>query len=383
MGYHQNLKRMKIGVITFSFSKDNYGQILQCYSLQKFLINMNQDAFLIKYDPKPQDAKPQFKPQNIIKYLSNFKLYLQWWLNNNKERNNHNKYNQDSENTNRGFNDFFKKFINCTELYTAKSLTENPPHADIYVCGSDQIWGTGGDWPFYLSFVPEGKKRIAYAPSMGGISKIPEDVKPIMTSLLAKFTFIGMREQSGKETLTQLGIPNVTTVIDPTMLLTSEDYSKIAKMPERDGNYIFVYFLGKPSECDISEIYHFAESHGIDVVYVASGGKIDKYPKTYASIEEWIGYIAKAKFVITNSFHCTVFALLYNKPFSTILLNKGYERMNCRVEELLRECDLSERIYRGNISSVLSSDIDFSGFNSYRKRYASASGKLLMDAILE
>lgn len=372
---------MKIGVITFCFSKDNYGQILQCYALQQHLIKNGHDAFLINYKPDLIESKPKLKIRNVFKYLSGFRTYLKWWINRNREISNKKKYNHNPDNTNRGFDDFIKNNIAVTESFDKETIHQNPPVADVYICGSDQIWGTGGDWPFYLSFAPDGKKRIAYAPSMGGIDNIPEAVKPELVAHLSKFSFIGMREKSGQETISQLGIKDVTTVIDPTMLLTSNDYSKIADLPLKRQDYVFVYLLGKPSECKISEIYNFAHRQGLEVVYVASGGQNDGYPKTYATIEEWIGYISKARFVITNSFHCTVFALLHKVPFATILLNNGYERMNCRVEELLGECGLTNRIYKNKLDDIFNSDIDFSHFNSYRETFAAKSSALLMTAI--
>ena len=372
---------MKIGVITFCFSKDNYGQILQCYALQQHLIKNGYEAFLINYHPHLIDEKPKFKVRNVFKYITRFGTYFKWWLNNTKELSNKKKYNENPGNINRGFDEFIKDNIAITESFDKDTIHKNPPIADAYICGSDQIWGTGGDWPFYLSFVPEGNKRIAYAPSMGGINNIPETIKSELVSYLTKFCFIGMRERSGQETISKLGIKDVTTVIDPTMLLTAQDYSKIARFPNIKEDYVFVYLLGKPSECKISEIYKFAETYSLKVIYVASGGQNDDYPKTYASIEEWIGYISKAKFVITNSFHCTVFALLHQVPFATVLLNNGYERMNCRVEELLKESELNDRIYRGSLEEIFNSKIDFCPFNSYREEYAANSSERLIKAI--
>lgn len=372
---------MRIGVITFCFSKDNYGQILQCYALQRFLSKNGHKPFLINYRPHLIDEKPKFKIKNLFKYISKFRAYLKWWRNRTKELADKKEYKQKTENVNRGFDEFLSKNIEITALFNFSTIQNTPPIADVYICGSDQIWGTGGDWPFYLSFAPEGKKKIAYAPSMGGIINIPESVKPELLKLLSKFSFIGMREKSGRDTLLNLGVENITTVIDPTMLLTAQDYSVIADSPKKDKDYIFVYLLGKPSECKISEIFDFAQKRGLEVIYVVSGGRVDDYPKTYATIEEWLGYISRAEFVVTNSFHCTVFASIFNIPFATVLLNNGYERMNCRVEELLSNSKLSDRIYQGDFNRIFDSRIDFSGFNSYREAFANRSSEMLLYSI--
>lgn len=369
---------MKIGVITFCFSKDNYGQILQCYALQTFLKKQGHDAFLINYQPDFKNGKSGFKLQRIFYYILNFKKYLKWWFNQKRECRSKSQYELNNKNNERRFDEFIKKYIKITSsLYNMDKLNENPPLADAYICGSDQIWGNGGDWPFYLSFVPDNKLKIAYAPSMGGINQFSDEIKPILIYYLKRFDFIGMREKSGEETIRQLGIGGVTTVIDPTMLLSDLDYKKLITTKKYQRPYILLYLLGKPCECDAKEVYAFAQENGLEVKYVASGGQYDQYDKKWPTIEEWLELVSSANLVITNSFHCTVFALQFSTPFITVLLNEGYERMNSRVSELLAKCQLSHRIYKGSLDAVYQSEINFDKFQEYRKCESMRSFNLL------
>ncbi len=119
-------------------------------------------------------------------------------------------------------------------------------------------------------------------------------------------------------------------------------------------------------ECDIVEIVEYARLLDLPLKYVTSSGQTDKYPHIYPTPGEWIDLIANASIVITNSFHGTVFSLIYHRPFITIPLNRGYERMNTRIDELLSESNLSSRVYRGSLQEIGAEPVDFSSFDRYQ-----------------
>lgn len=353
---------MKIGIITFWTSKDNYGQILQCYALQQYLRNKGHQPFLIRYTG-PIGKKASFKLRNLYKYIIKFPTYFSLLIN---ERNSA-KYEKSVVNKNRHFDLFIKDNITCTEeIYTSDSIMINPPKADAYICGSDQIWG--GDWAYYLDFAPDNKPKIAYAASLGGITSFSPDYENKMKELLKRFDFIGMREQSGVDVCHRLGRKDAIKVVDPTLLLDKSDYDKIRKSSKGLYNkpYILAYILGNPMICDIKEIYKYAQKIGLEVKYVTSG-KADNKEHIYPQIGEWIDLIANAEMVITNSFHGTVFSLIYNKPFITIPLKNEYSRMNTRVFELLDAVQLNDHIYNGNFS-ILEKNISFLPYQEYCKR---------------
>ena len=128
---------------------------------------------------------------------------------------------------------------------------------------------------------------------------------------------------------------------------------------------LFLYILGNPMACSVEEIFEYAKSRNLEVKYVTSG-HLDNHEHIYAQVGEWIDLIANADMVITNSFHGTVFSLIYHTPFITIPLNKGYERMNTRVEELLTEGGLTSQLYKGSLAQC-NVNPDFNQFDAYRK----------------
>lgn len=361
--------------MTYWSSKENYGQLLQCFALQQFLKKMGHSPFLIKYCPTPIIRKRSIL-QKLFSYILHFPAYIQYARLLFVQRRNR-KYIDNSANIKRRFDSFLENFIDSTEKsYTQDDLFETPPEADAYICGSDQIWG--GDEMYYLPFVPKEKKIIAYAPSFGGISSFSDEYEVCLKKYLARFDFLGIREQSGVDLCKKLGFSNAVKVVDPTLLLSSDDYDSIRIETKNSKPYIFLYLLGNPCACKVEDIYKFAKQKGLDIIYVASQNQNDKYEKVNPQIGEWLDYLVKSEFVITNSFHCTVFSLIYKKKFMSIPLVGGFERMNTRIEELLSHAGLNQAIYKGNIESIYTASFDFSKFYLFKDTQKEISFSYLM-----
>ena len=372
---------MKIGIITFWTSKDNYGQLLQCFALQQYLRKNGHEPFLIRYKESSRE-EASFKFSNLLKYILRFPQYLSWYLNEKRIQRNANKYNKQVASVNRYFDVFIREYITTSKhIYTDENIYKTPPVADAYICGSDQVWG--GDWVYYLDFAFDNKPKIAYAPSLGGLSSFSHDYEEKLRKLLQRFAFIGMREQSGVDVCHRLGRKDAVKVVDPTLLLTQEDYNKIRINTKQQGDkpYLFAYILGNPMTCEIEDVYEYARKRGLEVKYTTSG-KADDYEHIYPQIGEWIDLIANADVIVTNSFHGTVFCLIYNKPFITIPLKSGYERMNTRVTELLEAVGLKNRIYNGNLYKI-SSSVDFTAFNNYRYQEEQKSASYLFNNLIK
>lgn len=366
---------MKIGVITFSESKDNYGQLLQCYAMQEYLRKKGHEPFLIRYHDTPIVNNTGFKAKKIFTYLCKFPQYLSWFINQRKIRKQNNDYESKANFEKRDFAGFLNRHIDCTKIYTAREIHDNPPKADAYICGSDQIWA--GDDAYYLSFAPESSQKIAYAPSLGGLNTFSGEKEKRMHFLINRLNKVGMREQSGVDTCKRLGRKDAVKVVDPTLLLNSEDYLKIAAEPAISKPYAFVYLLGNPIDVDIETIFSECKRRGLDVIYVASQGRSDKMAKSDPTIEEWLGLMSKADLVITNSFHCTVFALQFHRDFISIPLSGGFGRMNTRIEELLNESGLINKISEDLSVVTPMCDSDFDKFEQYKRKEQSFSNRFL------
>ena len=285
----------------------------------------------------------------------------------------------------RGFEHFMDVNIPSTEKVCSQyELMATPPQADAYVCGSDQIWG-GVNPTMYLRFAPKNSKKISYAASFGGL--VPsEETQNYIREAISDFDLVTVREASGVELCkNKLGRKDAQLVPDPTLLLHAEDYRAVSREPITERHttkpYIFLYLLGNTMSVKVSEIMNFAEKHGLDVKYVASNGRVDEYPKIYPSVEEWLYLLEHSDYVITNSFHGTVFSLIFKRKFLTIPLSKTYQRMNARIDTLFESVNLKNRLYNGCFD-VLFEDVDFADFEKMQAKEIERV-KTMFNSILE
>jgi hypothetical protein len=365
---------MRIGVMTFWWSEDNYGQLLQCYALQKYLRNAGHDAYIIRYNSCNDYIKSPLW-RNIIKAFNPVKLYK--YLLSKKQKKNEL---LEKRNSPRGFENFRNKYIIQSEkiYYTYKELAENPPEADIYIVGSDQVWNTFGApidivinpiKAYLLDFGDPSIKHIAYAASFGN-EMIDDDSIRLFTPLLKKFNYISVREKSGINICKKCGIDNAEWVPDPTMLLDADLYRSIYKnelIKKTDKPYCFLYYLGNKCDFSIQSIYDWAKSKNIEVIYVKGNSNNDKFKKIYMTIPEWIYLLEHSEYVITNSFHCSVFSLLFQKKFCVIPREGKEKGMNSRFNSLFELLQIDERFIDSDFS-VLDKDINWQSVSSCFQR---------------
>jgi hypothetical protein len=232
-------------------------------------------------------------------------------------------------------------------------LKRSPPEADIYICGSDQIWnpyfrGLHNDLGYFLAFGPEGKPRIAYAPSLG-CETLPEPAKTNFADLIRKFRAVSVREQEGSKIIAQeVGI-DVPVVADPTLLLSSEEWQEVESpvkgLPEK---YILCYRFSD-NDGTRMQINSISEQTGLPVLSLPLSipALRDSDNKVFnAGPAEFVWLIHHAALVCTDSFHATVFSLIYETPFYVFLReNFSGEKanMNSRVTNLLKLAELPER----------------------------------------
>jgi len=341
---------MKIGIVTFWTSNDNYGQQLQLYALQKYLRLAGHDAFLIHYDSDQQKRKPfMHRLWHKINPVFIYKNYKKQKVLN--EQNIHPRY----------FAEFRAKYIHFSDIHYASfaELQKNPPEADCYIVGSDQVWNFGEKAPDLnknyhrihsrmLDFGSNNVLRISYAPSWSVRSlhpKMIEEIKP----LLAKFDYISVREKSGIELCKQCGRNDAEWVPDPTLLLDENIYRTLyqkenIKFPAKP--YLFLYMLSNKYTFSLENAYKWAEEHHMDVVYVAGNGTLSEREQSYLTVPEWLAYVDHASVVLTNSFHCAVFSTLFQKPFGVVPREGSQAGMNKRIESLFELCGLDERYVR-------------------------------------
>lgn len=366
---------MRIGIVTYWNSSDNYGQQLQCYALQRFLKDQGHDAFLIKYSSK-EVYQSAFKVHKFFEYIRHFSTYLKY-ANQLWQRK---LYAKSFDCSARKFSEFRDKYIrSSSHIFDEETILSSTPMADAYICGSDQIWGSH-DSVYYLSFAPKGSIKIAYAPSFGGQSEFDDTYAANLRTLLKDFSLITMRERSGVKTLEQLGISGAIQAIDPTLLLSRNDYIDLIDTTV-EAKDVFVYLLGSPIVCSVKDIFHYIKHSFQSYHYVVSQGRNDVAKRSEElTIPQWIDGIRKSKLVITNSFHCVVFALMFHRPFIFIPLSGTFSRMNDRLYDILDICGLTSQIYQGDFKA-LPTTVSFDLFDKMQEYEKDKSLSILNKAI--
>lgn len=237
--------------------------------------------------------------------------------------------------------------------------------ADVFMTGSDQVWGPtlNGqyDEAYFLSFVT-GKPRTAYAASFGRTDFTPQ-ILAEYKKLLSTYSGIAVRENSAVDLLTQMGIPCAGQVLDPTLLLTGEEWSKRIKR-NMEGKYVLVYQLhNNPVLTDYA--LRFARHTGLPLYRISPtfhqirrGGKFIYLP----DLDEFLSYIKNCTYFLTDSFHGTAFALNFNKQFIEILPNN---KTGSRNQSILQLTGLTDRILTDfNDFSMADKVIEYTSVNN-------------------
>lgn len=323
---------MIIKTITCS-NAENHGARLQAFALAKFLVDQGHDVEVIDYRPDYMrfSVKKFYFPGADIKEWA--KLFL--------------RYRQRCIEIGRHevFDAFSKSFIPLTiDKYPSyDSLAANPPEADIYIAGSDQIWNVdfrnGNDKAFFLDFGNAGIKRLSYAASFA-LPELPQTKEQQIADRLHNFDAISVRESSGLKILHKLGLEG-TRVVDPVFLLSADFWNSMAKPADSPHPYLLVYdfMLSGPVKSIALEI---ARQRNLKIYSVGP------YPVSYAhqnftvcSPETFIGLIRDADCVLSNSFHATAFSLIFEKDFFVADRTDG---LNERMHDIMRLYGLSPNI---------------------------------------
>lgn len=334
----------------------NHGAYLQAYALIEYLKGLGHDAEIINY--RPQYLRGHFNLWHIEDRYKKLGLGWLYLLAKLPER-------LIALKRKKVFDQFFHNYIPITEIeyLSVEELRANPPKADCYIAGSDQIWNTtfrnGTDPVFYLDFGYIQTKRISYAASFA-TDKLEDGAIDFVKKKLRNFDSISVREPSGLNILKNLGY-NGIEVVDPVFLLTKKLWNNFASNDGFKEDYILIYdFENSPEIRTIAK--RLARLKSLKIYSVgsrklnyANENFINSNPKTF------VGLIKNARCVISNSFHGSAFALIFNKDFFVINRADG---LNVRMRDLLTKYNLQSRIITTNITDAkLISSIDYSYVN--------------------
>ena len=310
-----------IGIITIH-KINNYGSVLQAYALQKVCDDLGFKTEIIDYN-FPNEFHSTNKYVETSSALSNEPKWMKLL------------YALDLMKQHKEIRKFVYRYehLSCNQYNSPSELEARPPHYDIYITGSDQLWSPcycNGDPAFMLHFAPEGAQKISYAASIGA-NTIPQELRPLYKVLLSRYAHIAVRENSGVEVIKKVVNKEATVVLDPTLLLNREQWNQIAA-PKRQfkKKYILCYFLNYtfnafPYVDQLAE--YMQEQTGYEIVRVARPPHRLGVPHTHyrvgASPEEFLALVRDAEMVLTTSFHGTAFAVNYGKPVFTIVQDRN------------------------------------------------------------
>lgn len=330
----------KVGVITLHNSP-NYGSCLQTYATQVVLARVGANAEIIDYyrkDAVPENEVDRALNGQLVKKMPIFKVpgvkqIAKIPVSRMVAR------------RRAPLDEFRHSRLSLTErsYYSAEELDANPPVADIYCTGSDQVWNSiwnnGFDRAFYLSFAPEGKRKIAYAASIGKAKLEDWEAEP-MRKALSSYSCISVREQEAADLLESIGVHGAVPVIDPTLMLNRDDWEEIADGWVSPEPYILVYQLNRNAEFD-SYVQKVAKKTGLKVMRIAYGvheKRSGENAVVCPSVGRFLSLFLGAEIVITDSFHGTAYSVNLGKKF--VAISPG--RFNGRIANLLAMTGLED-----------------------------------------
>ena len=321
---------MKICTLTLD-GYFNYGNVLQRYALQRVLQNLISDVDSLWYMPDNFAPRSfwQWGWKNYIKYILNWKSF----------RTNFHGGGNGSEMVRQGkIKDWCDRYIRIKKMPINSS--DISTQYDYFIVGSDQVWNPVFNMLdcAFLFFAPP-KKRIAYAASIS-CPELPSEKIDLYKKGFAGMAHISMREQQGADTVKELSGRDVPVVVDPTLLLSADDWRKVSRQPAwyHENDYILTYFLGeRPDVVTLLE-----RETGLKVVNLLDK---DVYEHYVTGPDEFIWAIEHAKLVYTDSFHGTVFSILFRTPFVVCnrIGNAVEEKMGSRIDTLLGYFGLEAR----------------------------------------
>ncbi|MDP4152471.1 MAG: polysaccharide pyruvyl transferase family protein [Bacillota bacterium] len=355
---------MRVGILTFHMAH-NYGAMLQAYALCRTVRSLGVKCEVIDY--RLPEIYEYYRKENledaIIKngYLIGLLKFIKWHITG--------YYRRDKRWL------LFHRFMTNDIGISGKCLSKKEDllklDYDAYICGSDQIWNkdlTGGiKGEYYCDFAKESALKISYAASRG-VNFLTDDEKNEILKLLSNFDFISVREAEFQKYLSENTDLDVRLVLDPSLLITCEDWKQIAK-PSKLNDYVLIYKvekndliyelarrIAKEKRLEIVEITYQNDTSLIDVIQLENVG-----PK------EFVGLIESAEFVITNSFHGTGFSILFNKDFYCI----PHSKFRSRTDSLLSELGLGSRCItdaeKYNVNEHIDYTVAYKKLNDLRK----------------
>lgn len=332
----------------------NYGSYLQAYALQHVIKSLGYENAIIDDE---RIVYPLGKHSNDA-WLRDLPFYKQVYLRI-KQRLISYIRNTDAKKIEKRYKRFRKKYLTIDNSFN--ELEELNNKYDVFIAGSDQIWAPTKEVfkpYYYLNFAR--KKKISYAASINS-DFYPDDFKLPVSELLKDFSHISVRENDGKVLLESFIQKKIEVSLDPTLLLTANEWQIVANKRHSRRLYVLCYFLSY-NETYLEYARNFARQRNLPLYFFSTNNQYRPFADKMvaAGPSEFISYIRNASFVLTDSFHGTVFSILHEKEFITFKRFKGKSasNQNERLNNLFRITGINGRflgeheLYETHIATI-------------------------------
>lgn len=317
------MKKKRLAIVTLTVA--NYGNRLQNLAAQMLFEKLGYEVETIHnpFDPQFNQTKHNFK--NILKIVCNKKKYLAGVL---REKN---------------FAQFDSDFIHFSELWINRQgdrIKANKRY-DYFACGSDQLWNptTYNYGANNFAMFADSYKKVTIAPSFG-VTEFPVERRQEFQDYLKSFKHLSVREKTGADIIYDLTGKCAEVVLDPTLMFDSDTWSKYEKKPKwlHDEKYILNYTLGKSSPSDW--IKHIADKYGFRVIDLMDTNNIDYFTTDPSG---FLYLIHHSQLMVTDSFHGSVFSILFERPLVIVERKDEFVSMNTRLDNLIELFEIQDR----------------------------------------
>lgn len=355
----------KVGcVIAYKKNHNNYGTSLQAYAMLKKIEQLGYEVEVINYIKRLtvlQKVRYVFNAFRCgeIRYILRSSSIA-------KNQKLHSDYAEGLQLRTSAVNNYKKRKIEPLfhDFHGYESLHKGSKQYAVVVVGSDQVW-TPLSLPnkfFNLLFVDDSVKKVAYASSFG-VTEIPKFQHKATSAYLNRFSDIGVREQRGKEIVETLSKKDAVVVADPTLLMSREEWSleiSESKVSITEP-YIFCYIISESEEARQGAI-ELGRNTGLKVYCIRHMEQYRPQDESFGDTalynvgpNDFVKLISGAEYVCTDSFHCTVFSIIFHRKFMTFYrsLNSSKNSKNSRIDSLFSVLGVPrEHIFDGNVNKI-------------------------------
>ena len=360
--------KQRIGILTWHYYP-NFGSALQAYALQRSVQALGYDTEIVNYRDKKYGQYSQirqFLQAALHQMLSDMLPRFQY-----------------------PFQHFQQRFLKETRLaQDQETLKVICQRFNCIVCGSDQIWAPNVLNPEYLlCSVPDGVRKVSYAASIG-LNEIPDSLATLYKNNLSRFYAVSVRESVGAQLLKDTCNISAEVVLDPTLLIGADIWQSLERQvkPLPAGRFVFCYFLKKDHDY-ARGVQEFAQNEGLQIIGHSANRDDERWlTKQLQRIGplEFLWLIHHAEAVITDSYHGTIFSLLYHKRFITIERFQNNEKIcqNSRIYQLQTYFGLHKQIITSSTPGLWTVEpVDYVAFERKLSQLRSKSNAFLQRAL--